>query len=208
MQIISHRGFWKRPVEKNSIQAFERSFSKGFGTETDLRDLDGVIVISHDMPLYSEKLLTFEEFLSIYNKRKCTGVLALNVKADGLQKKIKCSLDQYQITNYVLFDMSVPDTVVAIDYGLKYLSRCSDVELELCLFDQAAGVWMDEFNEGWFTSKRLQWLLEKGKPVFVVSPELHGRNHLDRWDELKPYSHFDLVLCTDFPDKARDFFGE
>jgi hypothetical protein len=208
LQIISHRGFWQTSEEKNTIQAFERSFLKGFGVETDLRDLDGVVVISHDPPRTSERLLTFEKFLSIYKESKCTGILALNVKADGLQKQIKSSLDQYQITNYVLFDMSIPDTVITKKYGLKYLSRYSDIELELCLFDQAAGVWMDEFSEGCFSLERLQWLIEKGKPVFVVSPELHGRDHLDRWGELKDYSHFNLILCTDFPDTARDFFGE
>ena len=50
IQIISHRGFWKNDEEKNTLEAFQKSFSNGFGIETDIRDLDGRIVISHDVP--------------------------------------------------------------------------------------------------------------------------------------------------------------
>jgi hypothetical protein len=51
MQILSHRRYWKMDSEKNTKIAFERSFSLGFGTETDLmRDFGRKIVISHDMP--------------------------------------------------------------------------------------------------------------------------------------------------------------
>jgi nucleoside-diphosphate-sugar epimerase len=49
MNIISHRGFWLKDEEKNTIQAFERSFEFGFGTETDIRDYKGELVISYDM---------------------------------------------------------------------------------------------------------------------------------------------------------------
>ena len=54
IEVISHRGYWKTPEERNAPVAFERSFSLGFGTETDVRDCvrDGVseLVISHDIP--------------------------------------------------------------------------------------------------------------------------------------------------------------
>ncbi|MFQ6343008.1 hypothetical protein [Campylobacter sp. VTCC 70190] len=41
MQILSHRGYWKNKEEKNSIVAFERSLTKMYGLETDLRDNGG-----------------------------------------------------------------------------------------------------------------------------------------------------------------------
>ncbi len=50
MQVISHRGYWKSAAEKNTTTAFARSFALGYGTETDVRDLNGELVISHDMP--------------------------------------------------------------------------------------------------------------------------------------------------------------
>jgi hypothetical protein len=41
MQILSHRGYWQHPSEKNTEAAFRRSFLLGYGTETDIRDRDG-----------------------------------------------------------------------------------------------------------------------------------------------------------------------
>jgi hypothetical protein len=38
MEILSHRGYWKIESKKNKLYAFERSFSYGFGVETDIRD--------------------------------------------------------------------------------------------------------------------------------------------------------------------------
>ena len=67
MQIISHRGYWKNPDERNQHVAFVRSFDSGFGTETDLRDICGKIVVSHDMPTGNE--ITFEEVLRIMDGR-------------------------------------------------------------------------------------------------------------------------------------------
>ena len=54
MIVLSHRGYWKTAVEKNTPTAFKRSFELGFGTETDVRDRNGELVISHDMPNGSE----------------------------------------------------------------------------------------------------------------------------------------------------------
>ena len=66
MIILSHRGCWNRDSEKNSIKAFEASFSLGFGVETDLRDYNGEIVISHEIP--DEECMSVDNFFKIYNK--------------------------------------------------------------------------------------------------------------------------------------------
>ena len=50
MIILSHRGYWKSEKERNQEVAFHRSFDLGYGTETDIRDIQGKLVISHDMP--------------------------------------------------------------------------------------------------------------------------------------------------------------
>ncbi|MDB5448782.1 MAG: hypothetical protein JWQ97_4099, partial [Phenylobacterium sp.] len=50
MRIISHRGYWREPSEKNSRTAFARTLEAGFGTETDVRDLVGQLVVAHDPP--------------------------------------------------------------------------------------------------------------------------------------------------------------
>ncbi len=50
MNVISHRGLWAEAEESNTIAAFQRSFLAGYGTEIDVRDLDGTLVVSHDPP--------------------------------------------------------------------------------------------------------------------------------------------------------------
>ena len=64
MEIISHRGYWFKNSEKNSDLAFRRSFSLNFGTETDIRDFDGELVISHDVA--NKNCITVEHFFQIY----------------------------------------------------------------------------------------------------------------------------------------------
>lgn len=52
----------EKQAGKNSIAAFDRSFLNSYGLETDLRDVAGGIVVSHDIA--SENCLKLEDFLS------------------------------------------------------------------------------------------------------------------------------------------------
>ena len=77
IEILAHRGCWGNEEEKNTLNAFKKAFELGFGVETDLRDICGKIVISHDMPKGNE--LSFEDLLIEMNGRNLP--LALNIKA-------------------------------------------------------------------------------------------------------------------------------
>ena len=48
MIIISHRGIGFRK-EQNTLGAFAECFKSGFGIETDIRDYNGKLVVSHDI---------------------------------------------------------------------------------------------------------------------------------------------------------------
>jgi len=207
LEVLSHRGYWKSITEKNSESAFRRSFQLGFGTETDVRDLNGELVISHDMPLSEIATLSLNNFLNIYSEYQPLP-LALNIKSDGLQKSIQALLKKHAIDNYVLFDMSVPDQIVTAKHKLKHLTRASEYEAAVML-DVAEGVWADEFYDNWINAQFISGLSHKNKAVYIVSPELHARNHLPRWKDyksmgLQDYSH--VYLCTDLPEQAKAFF--
>ena len=133
MIIISHRGYWKSAQEKNTQVSFDRSFSLEFGTETDLRDRFGKLVISHDPA--GESALPAEIFFSTYRQHVQDLPLALNIKADGLQKLLAAALMEYQIQNYFVFDMSVPDMIAYIKSGLRVFTRQSDYEQNLVLYE-------------------------------------------------------------------------
>jgi hypothetical protein len=210
MRVISHRGYWKDPSERNLAVAFERSFELGFGTETDLRDHNGTIVISHDMPRSDSTPLTFEDMLAIHSSYDGDLPLLLNIKADGLQASVLEQLQRYTPPTYYLFDMSIPDLLVSTRAGLSCLTRYSDVETPPHFVEQTVGIWVDEFEQEWVTEEKLKMHASMGKDLFIVSPELHGRPHLPRWESYRAMSadvRARCTLCTDFPESAQEFFS-
>jgi len=210
MLILSHRGCWEKDEEKNRLIAFKRSFSLGFGTELDLRDDRGVLVVSHDIP--DSNSMDFKSLLEVYCEFDKGLFLAINIKADGLQKLLLDLLNEYQIENYFVFDMSVPDALGYLNLSMKVFTRESEFETEASFYEQADGVWMDEFRTPWITPQRVQHHLDNGKKVCIVSPELHQMDYLARWKDYKAVSRnldkVELVLCTDFPEEARRFFND
>ena len=64
--ILAHRGIWNEIVEQNTMIAFKRAFERKIGIETDIRDYNGEIVISHDIP--SGKMLFLSDFFKEYKK--------------------------------------------------------------------------------------------------------------------------------------------
>jgi glycerophosphoryl diester phosphodiesterase len=209
MRIISHRGLWTRPDEKNTAVAFERSFVGGFGTETDLRDHCGRLVVSHDPA--DDKAPSAEEFFRIYTESGGALPLALNIKADGLRGLLRPLLEQHRISDYFCFDMSVPETFAYRREGLRFFTRESEYERSPALYESAAGVWLDQLTGDWITPADITRHLSGGKEVALVSPELHARPHLPFWLTLRGAGMSraaGLLLCTDFPDAARQFFDD
>jgi hypothetical protein len=206
MLIISHRGFWQTKAEKNTRKAFERSFDLGIGTETDVRDSGGKIVISHDMPSGGEMLLS--EVLEIIDGRNIP--LALNIKADGLGGMLLDLRVKYGHENYFTFDMSIPDMAGQMAAGLNVYTGLSDLLPRPVLVEHARGIWLDCFRGDWYD----EWLVDdwrdRGKKVCVVSADLHGRDTARQWEMLKKARDIasdSLMLCTDKPLAAREYFG-
>ena len=210
MQVLSHRGIWLNPNEKNTYNAFARSFDLGFGAETDMRDHRGELVIAHDPPA-GDANLSVDQFLTLLSAYDPALPLAINIKADGLQRMVKDALDAHGIADYFLFDMSIPDALQSVKAGLRIFTRHSDVEPDPQLYAQADGVWMDAFNDdSWITAESVSRHLDAGKAVCLVSPELHGRDHRAFWERFCTDSlinHPRLMICTDMPAEARNFFS-
>ena len=205
MKIIAHRGFWKTEAEKNTKKAIERAIENGFGFETDFRDCGGQVLISHNPPKGDEILA--EEVFQIYKAAGSKEPLALNIKADGLQDMMAELLHKYDVTSYFFFDMSVCDTVIYIEKKLQIASRLSEFEKEMPFYRYSSVVWIDYFNSDGPTIQKVSETLKDGKIACVVSPELHKRDHLLMWEQLKSFMNEQkFYLCTDFPDKANDYF--
>jgi glycerophosphoryl diester phosphodiesterase len=205
MLILSHRGCWRVPAEKNSPAAFARSFHLGFGTETDVRDLAGRLVVAHDPPAADP--LPADVLFGIYHGVGAGLPLALNVKADGLQGLLPPLLERYAVTNWFVFDMSVPDALGWLRIGAPTFTRHSDVEPHPPYYDRAAGIWLDAFHADWWDATTIRRHLDAGKTVCVVSPDLHGRDPRAMWDRLAAAADLRadprVMLCTDRPEDAR-----
>ena len=207
MKILSHRGYWKSPAEKNGTVAFTRSFEKGFGTELDLRDLNNKLVVSHDPPGIAA--LVAEEMFEIHRRLNPTLTLALNIKSDGLQRLLLDQIDRFEVRDCFVFDMSVPDSIHWIRAGVPYFTRHSDVEEQPALYSQASGVWLDAFHSDWWDADVVCRHVSAGKRVCIVSPELHRREHRRVWDLLGKSNvptDEQVMLCTDHPEEATKVF--
>lgn len=201
MQILSHRGFWKTKEEQNSATAFRRSFENGFGVETDVRDFNKELFISHDVPDGSQMKL--DEFFEIYNSYKSKPYLALNIKADGLQKKLFDAINKFDIKHYFVFDMSIPDLIGYLKQNFKCFTRQSEYE-DLPLYRKSQGVWMDCFESDWIEKDDVIRHLNNKKKICIVSPELHKRDYDLAWHRYIKFGLKDdpnFMICTDFPDK-------
>lgn len=210
MKILAHRGYWKEDIESNSPKAIRMALENGYGFESDVRDYCERIVISHNIATASSQ--DVEEVFQWLHEFEDKYTFAINIKADGLKDILHSFFTIYNIHNYFLFDMSVPQMVEFREMGLRYFTRQSEVEPEPCMYDAAAGVWIDGFwSTDWITEELITGHLEHNKEVCLVSPDLHGKkDYKVFWQKLKNY-HLDteqLLLCTDYPDEAKEFFYE
>ena len=209
MKILCHRGYWKEPSEKNTPAAFRRGFALGLGTETDIRDFNGSLVVSHDPP--RSNVMTFAQLLEMTPR---DALLALNVKSDGIAQM---AIDQLKAANhreYVFFDMSIPDMRSYLHIGAPVAARLSEFEPWVdALMGQVNTIWLDAFEGNWYDVEYLKHLLQMGKQILLVSSELHGRSGAEleaQWaifDTLVKSTNSDkLLLCTDYPELALERF--
>lgn len=208
VQILSHRGLWSKENEKNTLKSFEESFKLGFGIETDIRDLNENLVISHDMP--NSNSIKAKTLFKLYQNFK-NPTLALNIKADGLQKPLKELLEQYQISNYFVFDMSVPDALLYLKENFIVFTRQSEFEKIPSFYGESKGLWLDEFRTHWINEEVILRHLDNNKQIAIVSPDLHKKETTREWSEykeiiLKHKLEGKIMLCTDKVKEALEFF--
>lgn len=199
--VLAHRGIWREASEQNSVKALRSAWEQGFGVETDIRDLSGSLVVSHDLPGGSRLFL--DDVLAWSVGRP--GVLALNIKADGLGPKIKLALERFAGTEAFAFDMSVPQARALVSSGIPIAARVSDFESTACLmkgpYAAAEYLWIDCFDSDWFLNDYTLVEALAGRTGILVSPEVHGRNFQDAWSWIRALrTHgYRVGLCTDHP---------
>ena len=156
--------------------------------------------------------MNVELFFKTYKSIDDSLPLALNIKSDGLQLKLLELLNKYNICNYFVFDMSVPDGLNYLKKEMNVFTRQSEYELHPAFYEKAQGVWLDEFRNHWIREEILTQHINNNKSVCIVSPDLHKRTHMNEWRNYKEYDKTmnfkNLMICTDYPETAKTFFYE
>jgi glycerophosphoryl diester phosphodiesterase len=202
MKIIAHRGIWDDRESQNTITSFKRALDLGFGLEFDVRDSLGHLVISHDPVVKTESLL-FEDVVELFSKYEAP--IAINIKSDGLLPRLLPTLENIDKKRYFVFDMSIPETFKYLNSGLPTFMRISEFEEHSPLHDKSTGVWLDAFQGDWWIEE--SQVFQDFKALCVVSPELHGRDEETGWRFLRKLTPVnDLSICTDYPEKALEYF--
>lgn len=209
MKLIAHRGFWTIPYKKNSFDAIELAFKNNFGVETDIRDFNGKLVIAHDVAVVHNILL--KSILQNYKLQNLETCLALNIKADGLSELLKEQLIEYNICNYFVFDMSIPETLKYLKLNMNVFLRLSEYEKEInpILYNLCTGIWLDAFNTTWYSAETIDKHLNCNKKIAIVSCELHERNYEKLWELIlfnNWHKNENIMLCTDVPLIAQNYF--
>lgn len=211
--ILAHRGLWNSKEEQNSHSAIKLALVNGFGIETDIRDHNGQVVLSHDVPLAdSDDLVRYTELLDLLEDGEKHTICALNVKSDGLLNIIQGEPRGTRDTSRQLFyfDMSIPETVQYMKHSLRLFARVSEFETVVFPPSQVKGIWLDAFGSEFDQTSEARKLLNQGYTVAMVSPELHGRSHTATWDSivrLRLHLESNFMICTDYPFDAAEVFG-
>lgn len=211
--ILAHRGLWQTKKDANSRESLQAALEAGFGIETDLRlTPEGDVVLSHD-PISQDydKLPTMEWLVEMHRSISPSSVLAFNIKSDGLHDFIMDSLSHLSQDQYFLFDMSVPDLLHGLHTGLCQFTRASTYEDPKPFASITSGVWVDCFTEIYPAIHDLAKLHTLFDRLAIVSPELHGRDHLPFWDMLRVSglpNDSSVMICTDYPRHALSFFSK
>ena len=158
MIIIKHR--------VNSIKALANT-SKSFGVEIDLRSNNKNIYLHHD-PYKKGEL--FEKWIK-YFKHK---LIVLNVKEEGLEKKIVKILKKNRIKNYFFHDQtfsSLLKNMNKVKVSLRF-SEYEELKKTNFLFKSIKWLWVDNFTEFPLRNKFYKYLKRNKVKICLVSPEL------------------------------------
>lgn len=69
-----------------------------------------------------------------------------------------------------------------------------------------------EFQGHWITKEVIEKHIKNNKQICIVSPDLHKREYKNEWQHYKDIEKElgidNLMICTDYPEEAKEFFDE
>ena len=191
MIVINHRC--------NTIAKLKNTPIK-YGVEVDIRTFGHKLIVHHE-PFMSG--VNFSKWIKSYSHK----FLILNVKEEGLEKKLFKIMKTNKIRNFFLLDQSFPFLIKTLKKNEKRCAlRISDFESFETAFKlkkKPRWIWLDCFTQLPLDIKKLKILRSQSYKICIVSPELHGMGRAKEVSQIikkirKIRFRFDAV-CTKNP---------
>lgn len=164
MKLVAHR---------RNTRVELRETPDRYGVEVDIRSWGDRLVVHHDAFAVGEP---FEDWIADYRHE----TLILNVKEEGLERRLLASVAERGIEDFFLLDQSFPFLLKTASSGERRcavrVSEFESVDTALALAGRVDWVWVDCFTR--FPLDRDDWLRleDAGFRLCLVSPELLGRS--------------------------------
>lgn len=189
MIIIKHR--------VNSINELKK-ISPKYGVEIDLRSNNNNIYLHHD-PF--KKGVLFKNWIKFYKHK----IIVLNVKEEGLEKKILQILKKNKIKRFFFHDQTFSSLLKNLNktkVSIRF-SEYEDLKNKNYLFSKPNWLWLDNFTKIEMNKKFYNFLLKKKIKICLVSPELvkkKRKKELSRtYFNLKKNKILPHAVCTKYP---------
>ncbi len=152
----------------NTIRDLKKIDTK-YGVEIDIRSWKKKLILSHDPFVIGDEL---EAWLKNYKHT----FLILNIKEEGIEKKILNLMAKFKIKDFFLLDQSFPFLLKTCFNGEKRVairySEFESIETVKKLSGLVDWVWVDTFTKLPIKKKDYVELKKHGFKLCLVSPEL------------------------------------
>jgi hypothetical protein len=110
--------------------------------------------------------------------------------------------------------MSIPESITYKKLDIATAIRFSELEPfnlnSLSNDKEIKKIWLDSFTSDWWIDEIELLKSLKNFQIFIVSPELHGRDPEKVWSISKNLldDGLDVSICTDQPEKVAKIWGK
>jgi glycerophosphoryl diester phosphodiesterase len=191
-RLIAHRGFWWPNIRlQNHPAALNAALERGWDVEVDVWRVHGqAIEVGHDRPQYE---------WTLPSPQIGQGRLFLHLKGPSTDGYPTWSVDM---------ELRIREVVEKAGWGERsslFISPAVDMrDIEIVTSrhgldagcPHSNGIWAEQPDEDWITSQDIDEIHRHDRQVYVLSPELHGRQvYLER---LMQWQEADGIV-TDYP---------
>lgn len=150
-----------------------RKIPKKYGVEVDIRTRDDQLILHHE-PFHDGDLL--EDYLNEF----AHSFIILEIKEEGIEKRVLGLCQKYGIKDYFLLSVTYPFMYLLTREGEKKMavrfSEFEDINTALSMQGKVDWVWVDTFTELPLIKQNYGLLKKAGFKICLVCPERWGRS--------------------------------